>query len=306
MLLKFHKTKMKDLDTFLNVRESLLNFLREDVGTGDLTSNSIISSDTYARAEIICKANKTTVVCGLEEASMIFEICKCKTKTLVRDGSLIKKGSIVMEIIGKALSIMKGERTALNLIMRMSGIATDTRKFVSSIDGHSSSIRIASTRKTAPGLRFFDKKAVAIGGGETHRMRLDDMVLIKDNHISLVGSVEKAIKKARKNIGSSIKLECEATTLEEAISAVYAGADIIMLDNFSPTQVTRTMNELSKRCIRDKAKVEVSGGIKLRNVKTYAKAKPDIISVGYLTHSPKAVDFSLEVIGRKKDNESQF
>jgi nicotinate-nucleotide pyrophosphorylase (carboxylating) len=297
---------MKDLDAFLNVRESLLSFLREDVGKGDLTSNSIISSDTFARAEIICKANKTTIVCGLEEASMIFEMCKCKTKTLVRDGSLIKKGSIVMEIIGKALSIMKAERTALNLIMRMSGIATETRKLVSSIDDHSISVRIASTRKTAPGLRFFDKKAVAIGGGETHRMRLDDMVLIKDNHISLVGSVEKAIKQARNNIGSSIKLECEATTLEEAISAVNMGADIVMLDNFSPTQITRTMDELSKRGIRDKAKLEVSGGIKLRNVKTYAKAKPDIISVGYLTHSPKAVDFSLEVIERKKDNKSQI
>jgi nicotinate-nucleotide pyrophosphorylase (carboxylating) len=297
---------MKDLDAFLNVRESLLSFLREDVGKGDLTSNSIISSYTFARAEIICKANKTTIVCGLEEASMIFEMCKCKTKTLVRDGSLIKKGSIVMEIIGKALSIMKAERTALNLIMRMSGIATETRKFVSSIDDHSISVRIASTRKTAPGLRFFDKKAVAIGGGETHRMRLDDMVLIKDNHISLVGSVEKAIKQARNNIGSSIKLECEATTLEEAISAVNMGADIVMLDNFSPTQITRTMDELSKRGIRDKAKLEVSGGIKLRNVKTYAKAKPDIISVGYLTHSPKAVDFSLEVIERKKDNKSQI
>jgi nicotinate-nucleotide pyrophosphorylase (carboxylating) len=297
---------MKDLDAFLNVRESLLSFLREDVGKGDLTSNSIISSDTFARAEIICKANKTTIVCGLEEASMIFEMCKCKTKTLVRDGSMIKKGSIVMEIIGKALSIMKAERTALNLIMRMSGIATETRKFVSSIDDHSISVRIASTRKTAPGLRFFDKKAVAIGGGETHRMRLDDMVLIKDNHISLVGSVEKAIKQARNNIGSSIKLECEATTLEEAISAVNMGADIVMLDNFSPTQITRTMDELSKRGIRDKAKLEVSGGIKLRNVKTYAKAKPDIISVGYLTHSPKAVDFSLEVIERKKDNKSQI
>ncbi|MFL6329344.1 MAG: carboxylating nicotinate-nucleotide diphosphorylase [Nitrososphaeraceae archaeon] len=297
---------MKDLDAFLNVRESLLSFLREDVGKGDLTSNSIISSYTFARAEIICKANKTTIVCGLEEASMIFEMCKCKTKTLVRDGSMIKKGSIVMEIIGKALSIMKAERTALNLIMRMSGIATETRKFVSSIDDHSISVRIASTRKTAPGLRFFDKKAVAIGGGETHRMRLDDMVLIKDNHISLVGSVEKAIKQARNNIGSSIKLECEATTFEEAISAVNMGADIVMLDNFSPTQITRTMDELSKRGIRDKAKLEVSGGIKLRNVKTYAKAKPDIISVGYLTHSPKAVDFSLEVIERKKDNKSQI
>jgi nicotinate-nucleotide pyrophosphorylase (carboxylating) len=297
---------MKDLDTFLNVRESLLSFLREDVGKGDITSNSIISSDTFARAEIICKANKTAIVCGLEEASMIFEMCKCKTKTLVRDGSLIKKGSIVMEIIGKALSIMEAERTALNLIMRMSGIATETRKFVSAIDDHSSSVRIASTRKTAPGLRFFDKKAVAIGGGETHRMRLDDMVLIKDNHISLVGSIEKAIKQARKNIGSSIKIECEATSLEEAISAVNMGADIVMLDNFCPTQIARTMDELSKRGIRDKAKLEVSGGIKLRNVKTYAKAKPDIISVGYLTHSPKAVDFSLEVIERKKDNESQI
>ncbi|MFL6322367.1 MAG: carboxylating nicotinate-nucleotide diphosphorylase [Nitrososphaeraceae archaeon] len=297
---------MKDLDAFLNVRESLLSFLREDVGKGDLTSNSIISSYTFARAEIICKANKTTIVCGLEEASMIFEMCKCKTKTLVKDGSMIKKGSIVMEIIGKALSIMKAERTALNLIMRMSGIATETKKFVSSIDDHSIPVRIASTRKTAPGLRFFDKKAVAIGGGETHRMRLDDMVLIKDNHISLVGSVEKAIKQARNNIGSSIKLECEATTLEEAISAVNMGADIVMLDNFSPTQITRTMDELSKRGIRDKAKLEVSGGIKLRNVKTYAKAKPDIISVGYLTHSPKAVDFSLEVIERKKDNKSQI
>src|SRR5919197_750955 len=294
---------MKDLDTFLKVRESLVNFLREDSGTGYLTSNSIISSDTYARAKIICKAKKTAVVCGLEEASMIFEMCKCKTKTFVKDGSLIKKGSIVMEIIGKALSIMEAERTALNLIMRMSGIATETRKFVSAIDDHSSSVRIASTRKTAPGLRFFDKKAVAIGGGETHRMRLDDMVLIKDNHISLVGSIEKAIKQARKNIGSSIKIECEATSLEEAISAVNMGADIVMLDNFCPTQIARTMDELSKRGIRDKAKLEVSGGIKLRNVKTYAKAKPDIISVGYLTHSPKAVDFSLEVIETKKGNE---
>jgi nicotinate-nucleotide pyrophosphorylase (carboxylating) len=297
---------MKDLDTFLNVRESLFNFLREDIGTGDVTSNSIIPYDTYARAQIICKAKKTTVVCGLEEASMIFDMCKCKTKTLVRDGSLIKNGSIVMEIIGKALSIMKGERTALNLIMRMSGIATETRKFIASIDDRPSTVRIASTRKTAPGLRFFDKKAVAIGGGETHRMRLDDMVLIKDNHISLVGSAEKAVKQARKNIGSSIKLECEARTKEEAISALNAGADIIMLDNFSPMQVTMTMDELSKRGIRNKAKVEVSGGIKLRNVKSYAKAKPDIISIGYLTHSPKAVDFSLEVIEKKKVMKSKI
>lgn len=294
---------MEDLNAFLNIRQSLLNFLREDIGTGDITSNSIIDSKAYARAEIVCKANETAVVCGLEEASIIFEMSNCKTKTFVRDGSLIKKDCVVMEIIGNALSIMKVERTALNLIMRMSGIATETRKFTASIHNSFSSVRIASTRKTAPGLRFFDKKAVTVGGGETHRMRLDDMILIKDNHIPLVGSVEKAIKRARKKIGSSIKIECEVRSLEEAISAVDAGADRVMLDNFSPMEVARTIEELSRRGIRDKAKIEVSGGVMLQNVKSYAKAKPDIISIGYLTHSPKAVDFSLEVLERKKDNE---
>src|SRR5919202_1282525 len=294
---------MEDLNAFLNIRESLLNFLREDIGTGDLTSNSIVDSEACARAEIVCKANETAVVCGLEEASIIFEMSNCKTKTFVKDGSLIKKDCVVMEIIGKALSIMKVERTALNLIMRMSGIATETRKFTSLIHNSFSSVRIASTRKTAPGLRFFDKKAVAMGGGETHRMRLDDMILIKDNHIPLVGSVGKATKRARIKIGSSIKIECEVRSLEEAISAVNAGADRVMLDNFTPMEVARTIDELSRRGIRDKAKIEVSGGVMLQNVKSYAKAKPDIISIGYLTHSPKAVDFSLEVLERKKDNE---
>src|SRR5919198_5271025 len=305
MLLKFRRNfdEMRNLQTFLDVRESLIHFLKEDIGIGDITSNIIISPNIMARAKIICKTKEAAIVCGLQEASIIFDICKCKPQMLVKDGSWVKKGTIVMNIVGKALYILKAERTALNLIMRMSGIATETRSFINSISSYSNSVRIASTRKTAPGLRFFDKKAVAIGGGETHRMRLDDMVLIKDNHISLVGSVEKAVKQARKNIGSSIKLESEARTIEEAISALNAGADIIMLDNFSPMQVTRTMDELSKRGIRNKAKVEVSGGIKLRNVKSYAKAKPDIISIGYLTHSPKAVDFSLEVIETKKGNE---
>ena len=296
---------MADLNGYLDIRESLLNFLREDIGTGDLTSNSILQSGTYARAEIICKANKPTVVCGLEEASIIFEICKCKSKTIVRDGSLIIKRCRVMEITGNALSILKAERTALNLIMRMSGIATETKKFTASLDDRSAFVRIASTRKTAPGLRSFDKKAVAMGGGETHRMRLDDMVLIKDNHISLVGSVEKAIEHARKKIGKSIKLECEATNLEEAVAAVNAGADSVMLDNFSPIAVARTIAELSRRGIRDKAKIEVSGGISLQNIRSYAKAKPDIISIGYLTHSPRAVDFSLELI-ETNNNEMSY
>jgi nicotinate-nucleotide pyrophosphorylase (carboxylating) len=292
---------MLDLNAYLKVRESLLDFLRDDIGTGDMTSNSIFQPDMHARAEIICKAEKPSVVCGLEEACIVFEICKCKSKAIVKDGSLIKKGSKVMEIIGNALSIMKAERTALNLIMRMSGIATETKRFTALLKDCSTSVRIASTRKTAPGLRFFDKKAVTMGGGETHRMRLDDMVLIKDNHISVVGSVGKAIEHARKKIGKSIKLECEVTNLGDAIAAVNAGADRVMLDNFSPTTVARTIDELSRRGIRNKAEIEVSGGIRLQNIMSYAKAKPDIISVGYLTHSPKAVDFSLEVIETKKD-----
>lgn len=305
MPLRFHKVIMTDLNAYLSIRESLLNFLREDIGTGDLTSNSIVQSDTYARAEITCKANEPTIVCGLDEASIIFDICKCKSKAIVRDGSLVKKGSRVLEIIGNALSIMKAERTALNLIMRMSGIATETKKFRALLDDRTTSVRIASTRKTAPGLRFLDKKAVAMGGGETHRMRLDDMVLIKDNHIPLAGSVEKAIEHARKKIGKSIKLECEATNLAEAIVAVNAGADSVMLDNFSPIAVARTIDELSRRGIRDKAKIEVSGGISLQNIRSYAKAKPDIISIGYLTHSPRAVDFSLEVI-ETNNNEMSY
>lgn len=287
---------MKNLQVFLDVRESLRNFLREDIGYGDITSNSVIQPNISAKAEIICKSKKAAIVCGLEEASVVFDICKCETQILVRDGSWVEKGTVVMNIVGKVHSILKAERTALNLIMRMSGIANETRIFIDTIRGYNGSVRIACTRKTAPGLRFFDKKAVATGGGDTHRMRLDDMVLIKDNHLLLTSPVEKSIILARKNVGSSVKVECEVTNLDEVIAAINAGAEIIMLDNFSPRQVTKTIKKITKMGIRNKAKVEVSGGINLQNVRHYAKAKPDIISIGHITHSPKAIDFSLEIL----------
>jgi nicotinate-nucleotide pyrophosphorylase (carboxylating) len=287
---------MKNLQIFLDVRESLRNFLREDIGYGDITSNSVIQPNISAKAEIICKSKKAAIVCGLEEARIVFDICKCETQTLTNDGSWVKKGDVVMNIVGKVHSILKAERTALNLIMRMSGIANETRTFIEAIRGYNSSIRIACTRKTAPGLRFFDKKAVATGGGDTHRMRLDDMVLIKDNHLLLTSSVEKSIRLARKNVGSSVKIECEVTNLNEVIAAINAGAEIIMLDNFSPQEVTKTMKKITKMGIRNKAKIEVSGGVNLQNLRYYAKAKPDIISIGYITHSPKAIDFSLEIL----------
>ena len=287
---------MKNLQSFLNVRDALVKFLHEDIGTGDVTSNCLIPQHLHSRAQVICKNKKSAVVCGLEEMSLVFDLCGCNTKTLVSDGSWVQKGTVVMTIEGKTRSILKAERTALNLIMRMSGIASETRYMKDAIVDLSDSVIIASTRKTAPGLRFFDKKAVTIGGGNSHRIRLDDMVLIKDNHIAITGSVRKSIEIAKKKAASSITIECEAKNSDEVIEAITAGADIVMLDNFSPEEAAKIIKELSRMGIREKVKLEISGGITMQNIREYAKEHPDIISVGFLTHSPKAIDFSLEII----------
>lgn len=285
---------MSSLDTFLDVREALVSFIQEDVGTGDITSNTTIPIDKKARAEIICKQDKA-VVCGLEEAAIIFEICGCTATALVKDGTKVSKGKCVMIITGKARAILKAERTALNLLMRMSGIATETRALADKVRP----VKIAATRKTAPGLRYFDKKAVVIGGGLRHRMGLDDMVLIKDNHIALAGTPDKCISLAREGAGTAIKIECEAKTEKEAIVAIRAGADIVMLDNFTPARAAKTIKKIMKLGLRKKATLEISGGVNHKNIKQYAKAKPDYISMGHITHSPKASDFSLEIIVAK-------
>jgi nicotinate-nucleotide pyrophosphorylase (carboxylating) len=287
---------MKNLQSFFNVRDALVKFLGEDIGTGDVTSNCLIPQDLHSRAQIICKNKKSAIVCGLEEMSLVFDLCRCNTKTLVSDGSWVQKGTVVMTIEGKARSILKAERTALNLLMRMSGIASETRYIKDAIADLSDSVIIASTRKTAPGLRLFDKKAVTIGGGNSHRIRLDDMILIKDNHLAIIGSVTKSVEVAKKNAASSINIECEAKNSNEVIEAISAGADIVMLDNFSPEDAAKIIKEISRMGIREKIKLEISGGITMQNIRDYAKAEPDIISVGFLTHSPKAVDFSLEII----------
>jgi len=287
---------MKNLQSFLNVRDALVKFLDEDIGTGDVTSNCLIPQDLHSRAQIMCKNKKSAIVCGLEETSLVFDLCRCNTKTLVSDGSWVQKGTVVMTIEGKTRSILKAERTALNLLMRMSGIASETRYIKDAIADLSDSLIIASTRKTAPGLRLFDKKAVTIGGGNSHRIRLDDMVLIKDNHLAIIGSVTKSVEVAKKNAASSMNIECEAKNSNEVIEAISAGADIVMLDNFSPEDAAKIIKEISRRGIREKVKLEISGGITMQNIRDYAKAEPDIISVGFLTHSPKAVDFSLEII----------
>ena len=282
---------MDDLQTFLNIREILIKFLQEDVGAGDITSDNIIRADMEAKAEIVCKS-RFAIVCGLEEASMLFDICGCKSEILVKDGTKVVKGAVVMNVSGYARAILKAERTVLNIIMRMSGIATETRRMVDLAKG----VTILATRKTAPGLRYFDKKAVVLGGGATHRMRLDDMVLIKDNHLVLVSDLGKCIRLAKKNVGSSIKVECEVRTKEEALAAVAAEADTVMLDNFTPKQAQQTIRQIRRMGLRNKVKIELSGGINQNNIRQYSRTKPDFISLGYITHSSKTIDFSLEIM----------
>src|SRR5829696_8696711 len=278
---------MDDLRKFLDVRQMLANFLQEDVGASD----SIIPAGLEDRAEIACKS-RSAIVCGLEEASMVFDICGCNSQILVKEGSKVGKGTAVMNVSGCARAILKGERTALNIMMRMSGIATETRCIVDLAKG----VTILATRKTAPGLRYLDKKAVVLGGGGTHRMRLDDMVLIKDNHLNIVSDIDKSIRTARKNVGSSVLVECEASSEEEAIAAVAAEADIVMLDNFTPRQAQETIKKIKRMGLRQNVRIELSGGINQKNIRYYARAKPDFISLGYITHSFKAIDFSLEIM----------
>lgn len=280
---------------YLDERKALLNFLREDIGRGDITSNSVLKPNLLASSTILCKDSEQAVVAGLREVGIVFDLCKCSCTALVDEGSMVSRGNEVMRIKGRARDILKAERTALNLLMRMSGIATETKKFVEVVKKISKDIEIAGTRKTAPGLRSFDKKAIKIGGGRTHRNSLDEMVLIKDNHLVLTGSIGESISSAKKLVGNNIKVECEVTDLQSAIEAINFGADIIMLDNFSPQKVENATRVLKELGLRQKCLLEISGGISLANVSQFAKSNPDIISVGSLTHSVKSVDFSLEV-----------
>jgi nicotinate-nucleotide pyrophosphorylase (carboxylating) len=282
----------------LELRTTLSNFLIEDIGTGDITSNILIPQEKMSTGSIVCKNEDkgiTIIASGLAEAKMIFEICGCEVTQIVEDGSVISKGTKVMSINGSAKSILKAERTALNIVMRMSGISTRTRQFVEKLDDLSSLVHIASTRKTAPGLRYFDKKAVVLGGGISHRKRMDQLILIKDNHIAIVGSVKKAIELAKSAYGNKRKIECEVVNLDGIVEAISSGADIVMLDNFTPEMVRDSLEKIRKSGLRDKVIIEISGGINYDNIYDYASSHPDVISIGSLTHSVKSIDYSLEV-----------
>lgn len=274
------------------LKKKLLEFLEEDIGFGDITTNALISEDTVAEARIISK--KEGVVAGLCEAGIIFELLNVKFEPLAKDGDKVTNGQTLAELSGSARVILSAERTVLNIMMRMSGIATETAKLVDLAKRINPKLRIACTRKTTPGFRYFEKRAVALGGGDPHRFRLDDMILIKDNHLSIVGSVREAVNQARSKSSFSKKIEIEVEDVDQAIEAASAGANIIMFDNMSPEEAKKALSLLEERGLRDRVLIELSGGITPENIEKYMVLDVDIISMGYIIHSIKALDLSLD------------
>ena len=271
----------------INQKKELLRFLAEDVGKVDITSSLLPKKIITAR--IISKQN--AIVAGIKFAKEIFYLKNCKVKILKKDGSKIKLNQTILVVSGPAESILSCERTVLNLLTRMSGIATQTNNLVEKIRKVSSKSRIFSTRKTAPGLRYFDKEAVRIGGGHKHRMSLDEMIMIKDNHLA-IDSITNLIRKAKKKYK---KIEVEVENQNDVVLAARKGVTIIMLDNFSPKQITSTIAALKKARLRNKVLLEASGGINSKNIQAFARTGVDMISVGEITNSVKGIDFSLEV-----------
>jgi len=270
-----------------SAKKSLETFLAEDIGKGDITSKLLprkkIAANIIARQE--------GIIAGVQYAREIFVSRRCKVRILKRDGHKVRPNQKIMLVSGSAYSILSCERTVLNLLSRMSGIATQTNFLVKLIRSVNPKVTLYSTRKTAPGLRIFDKEAVEIGGGHRHRMSLDKMVMIKDNHIaadSLLNLVRHAKRKHK-------KIEVEVENLRDAITAAKEGAPIIMLDNISPPQIANIIKALKQLNLRNKVKIEASGGIDATNIKSYAKSGVDIISVGKLTSSVSGLDLSLDV-----------
>jgi len=271
-----------------NIKKELLRFISEDIQGGDITS--VLLPKKKIKAKIISR--QEGVLAGVKFAGDIFRLKGCNVKIIKKDGAKLKSNQIILQISGNAGTVLSCERTALNLLSRMSGIATQTNFLVSKIRKINTKTKLYSTRKTAPGLRFFDKEAIMIGGGHKHRMSLNDMVMIKDNHLLVTNSMEGIIKNARKQ---HKHVEVEVENQRDAMIAASSGATIVMLDNFSPAQIKKTISALQKKKIRNKVKLEASGGINSKNITAYAKTGVDIISVGSITNSVNGLDLSLEV-----------
>ena len=263
--------------------------IEEDIATGDITTNAIIPVHAKAVAEMKAKADG--VISGLEIAKQVFERFEKDIvwEPLVTDGTAVKKGDIILRIEASYRTLLCGERLSLNILQRMSGIATATSHYMKELAG--THTQLLDTRKTAPGLRVLDKMAVHHGGGSNHRMGLYDMIMLKDNHIKIAGGIPNAVKAVKQNLPLSIKVEVETTTLEEVQQAIDAGADIIMLDNMS----NETMAEAVK-LIAGRSKTEASGNMSIPRLQGVAATGVDYISVGALTHSVTALDISMNII----------
>jgi nicotinate-nucleotide pyrophosphorylase (carboxylating) len=266
-------------------------FLSEDLGRGDITTQATVSRNARARGRFLAK--EAMVVAGLEAAEAVFTTLDAEQQleAFVSDGDEVEEGKVIARTSGFADVLLAGERVALNLLQRLSGIATQTRRYVRAIEG--TNAQIVDTRKTTPGLRMLEKYAVLSGGARNHRFGLDDGVLIKDNHIALAGGVGAAVEKARDQVGHLHKIEVEVSTDRDLREAIEKGADIVLLDNLTP-EATRQMVEAA-RGLSSRVTLESSGGITLENVRAYAEAGVDLISIGALTHSARAMDISFKI-----------
>jgi nicotinate-nucleotide pyrophosphorylase (carboxylating) len=271
------------------MRPKMQEYIREDIGSGDITSELVVPADALAKGSVLCKQD--CVLAGCREAAEVFESLGAEAKALKEDGSKVAKGEVVLIVSGPARAVLAGERLALNFIMRMSGIATLTDDLVTRCRRVNPKVRVAATRKTTPGFREFEKRAVVLGGGDPHRSSLADGILIKDNHIAIAGGVREALRRAR-SASFTRKVEIEVEDERSALEAVEAGADIVMLDNFAPEQAKQLTAKLKAK--KPSVLIEVSGGITPDNVEEYAAAA-DIISLGWLTHSVRSADFSMSV-----------
>lgn len=266
--------------------------LAEDISHGDVTSEILIPPELQGKASILVKAKG--VLAGGEVAQRVFLRVdpSLKVEVLIKDGAKVQPGDIVATVSGKVIGILKAERVVLNFLQRLSGIASQTAQYIA--ETHGLTVKITDTRKTTPGLRLLEKYAVRMGGGQSHRFHLGDGILIKDNHLAALRALGMSLKdivaKAKQNTPPGLTVEVEVSSIQEALDAAEAGADIIMLDNMTPDDMRRVLS-----LIPGQVKTEASGGITLTNVRTAAMAGVNTISIGALTHSPKALDISLEL-----------
>ncbi len=273
----------------MNTVENIIKLaLFEDSGLGDITTESILSKSFTGKGEIVAK--ESFILSGIKVAKQVFQLLdsECRSVSSFSDGDYIKDGETIFKIEADLLSLLKGERVALNFLQRLSGIATLTRSFVDELKFDN--VRLTDTRKTTPGLRNLEKEAVRAGGGHNHRVSLYDGVLIKDNHIAVAGSIKNAVKAVKQRVSHLMKIEVEVTCQDEVEEAVDAGAQVIMLDNMNYEQMKTAVKYIDKRAI-----VEASGNVSLKTLNKIAATGVDVISCGALTHQAKAVDLSMRI-----------